>query len=596
MGTKLLKEGAKLLQEADVSNIVSSLSIGIAEAQAAMDQNSIKQTQLLAADTSVGDGSKSLLEMGFSAAFYHFQYADVSASISLKMKQKNEIEVDAGIEAEYIKKTGVETYKKDYLKESKDASYHKGFKSSREFLMQADESKSLKVSSSSVKMDQSQGSMTKVAKFEEKLRQSAEVSRVFTDVRSQDLAVVNQTNTSAGVVVHNSGGYITITLPPAINNDYGLLKVEAYPATAEEVDLDGPSGSTATAKFDIFTDFETTYNAAKVAVGTGGIAIGFSKDEIRDGSTVIDMPLEVNFEWDRAVMKDNYHDNAVVLPYLEKLVYILKQNPSAELDLVGYTDGSGANSYNLPLSEKRVIHIKEWFEGKGVPSGQLSTEFKGEVLAGGSSNKDVELRKVTIALKSDDDFIYFEGGYFDHTATPATATASGNVFLDTVDTSSPVTNYNIEFTLGSHGTFTFANMANLAAIVAHVSQTQTLSDAFSAEVVSNTAYLLHNETMLKFSLLSASSEDIEVSSSSSNSTSNQQSADSFVIAKSQNSKSRVAEQSEKIKDPSSFAVGGSVDFRTARQFDINVEGNASVSVRLVSLPAPSEFLEELNKS
>lgn len=41
------------------------------------------------------------------------------------------------------------------------------------------------------------------------------------------------------------------------------------------------------------------------------------------------------------------------------------------------------------------------------------------------------------------------------------------------------------------------------------------------------------------------------------------------------------------------AIGASVDVRYGRQFEMNVTGNSSISARLVSIPAPPQFLETI---
>ncbi|WP_108263265.1 hypothetical protein [Mangrovicoccus ximenensis] len=41
------------------------------------------------------------------------------------------------------------------------------------------------------------------------------------------------------------------------------------------------------------------------------------------------------------------------------------------------------------------------------------------------------------------------------------------------------------------------------------------------------------------------------------------------------------------------AVGASVDVRFSRQFEMNVTGNSAISARLVSIPAPPQFLETI---
>jgi len=42
-----------------------------------------------------------------------------------------------------------------------------------------------------------------------------------------------------------------------------------------------------------------------------------------------------------------------------------------------------------------------------------------------------------------------------------------------------------------------------------------------------------------------------------------------------------------------LAVGASVDYRTSRMFEQSVNGNSAITARLVAVPAPVEFLDEI---
>ena len=90
--------GANILQQVDVTNIITALALGIAEAQEKLDDNSLKQLGRL---TELEVGGKSLLELGFQPAFYAFEHADISASINLKMALKTSLDLSLSIAAEY---------------------------------------------------------------------------------------------------------------------------------------------------------------------------------------------------------------------------------------------------------------------------------------------------------------------------------------------------------------------------------------------------------------------------------------------------------------------------------------------------------------
>src|ERR1044072_6975368 len=101
MAVEDFANGANILQQVDVSQIFKSLAMGIAEAQQELDDNSISQLQRLSETELAG---KSLLELGFVPAFYAFTYADISASIHLRMAEKTSFE--QGVQASFDYSSG----------------------------------------------------------------------------------------------------------------------------------------------------------------------------------------------------------------------------------------------------------------------------------------------------------------------------------------------------------------------------------------------------------------------------------------------------------------------------------------------------------
>ena len=134
------EQGAGILQQVDVSDIFTSLAMGIAEAQQKLDDNSVAQLVKLSEQEIAG---KSLLELGFLPAFYNFTYADISTSINLKMAVKTSFALDIALSAAYdSNKQGTNDIRntekeKDFNSEKKD------FKSSRKFTIKSDSKKAV---------------------------------------------------------------------------------------------------------------------------------------------------------------------------------------------------------------------------------------------------------------------------------------------------------------------------------------------------------------------------------------------------------------------------------------------------------------------
>jgi len=85
---------------------------------------------------------------------------------------------------------------------------------------------------------------------------------------------------------------------------------------------------------------------------------------------------------------------------LDRLVWILKDNPFMRIEISGHTDITGSLALNSKLSEDRAKAVVEYLIQKGVDQGRL--EFKGfgpqqpiadnTTSAGRASNRRVEFK------------------------------------------------------------------------------------------------------------------------------------------------------------------------------------------------------------
>lgn len=84
---------------------------------------------------------------------------------------------------------------------------------------------------------------------------------------------------------------------------------------------------------------------------------------------------------------------------LDAAVAVIKSHSSVKMDVVGYTDSSGPESYNQKLSERRAKAAVDYLVSKGVARGQLNAVGRGEAdpvasndtRDGRSRNRRVEL-------------------------------------------------------------------------------------------------------------------------------------------------------------------------------------------------------------
>ena len=85
---------------------------------------------------------------------------------------------------------------------------------------------------------------------------------------------------------------------------------------------------------------------------------------------------------------------------LDELAKVLNDNPSLKLKIDGHTDNTGAEDYNMSLSDKRAASVREYLVSKGVDGSRMESEGFGESMpvadnntsAGRQQNRRVEMK------------------------------------------------------------------------------------------------------------------------------------------------------------------------------------------------------------
>ncbi|MEH0195736.1 hypothetical protein V7S57_08360 [Caulobacter sp. CCNWLY153] len=85
------------LLSAPLPQIIERLGIAIAQAQSALDRNSIETAKAMAeAEVELGGETHNLISLGFTPTFYSFTEATVEAKLSFSMTESTEFGVSAG--------------------------------------------------------------------------------------------------------------------------------------------------------------------------------------------------------------------------------------------------------------------------------------------------------------------------------------------------------------------------------------------------------------------------------------------------------------------------------------------------------------------
>lgn len=126
-----------------------------------------------------------------------------------------------------------------------------------------------------------------------------------------------------------------------------------------------------------------------VVGGTAGVLIGKKMDkqaqEIEQeipGAQVerVDDGIVVTFDENSGVYFDTekYNINAASQATLNKLIGVFKEYPDTNLLVVGHTDSSGSDDYNMTLSKNRAYAVTNYLTNNGISGTRLTTNWFGE--------------------------------------------------------------------------------------------------------------------------------------------------------------------------------------------------------------------------
>ena len=587
-------DGASILQQVDVSDIFKNLALGIAEAQQKLDDNSIAQAIKLA-ETQIN--GVSLLELGFAPVFYAFQYADISASINLKMALKEALEFGFGLDLQIAKNKGYSEDTHNFLSEDSYSETTEEYKASRQMNFRANEKNSVKINNKFVKQSEALEAKSRIEKFKHDIITQASVEQVYEDIQSKKLT----NNNSRGVDIWMDNGFIRLEESLHYKkNAVGILKIGSY-SSSTLVDVNGsdPNGS-----FNITTDLITTLGLADETsvLGTGQL-YGVSKDGkvyqyVSSAWTPIISTIYFPYNSDEVTMtkdlKTGPNDNSVVgYPagvvanknhsnhgLVHKVLRLIHNyDPESTITITGMTDPKGGNNpKNQSLAKRRAENLKSYIFGSTAP-----VNVKIDSVTNDPGNSNLEQRYAAIEL--DSDYLIFIDGNVTEDAAPVKSSTGPNKFVYAeVNTTEPF--HKLDAKYGSVVLFYDEDQA-FSEVLEHVT---SKIESHSYEFKDGQHYFLEDESIVKFTLLTNLTEEISIEHDDESSSSGTEVSNSFLTSKTKNEKSILNDSVSNRSQDSSFALGASVDFRMSRQFEMSMEGNAAMSARLVAVPAPQDFV------
>ncbi|MCC7058777.1 MAG: OmpA family protein [Burkholderiaceae bacterium] len=120
---------------------------------------------------------------------------------------------------------------------------------------------------------------------------------------------------------------------------------------------------------------------------------GVAVTQTPDNRLKLNVPSDVSFDTGRADIKPN------LAPVLDHFAQTLNANPGTTVQIVGYTDSTGSDAVNQPLSVNRAASVRQDLVSRGVAASRISIDGHGasnpiadnSTAAGRAMNRRVEI-------------------------------------------------------------------------------------------------------------------------------------------------------------------------------------------------------------
>ena len=573
----------EILAEASVADFIKALGLSIAEAQTALDENSVNQIAHFVEPRPALDG-RSLLDLGLSPAFYHYQHADVAVALQLSLKVEESTGVDLNLSGNFG--DGSTSNNNSHESESETSSGSSTSTTHREARVEIAMSTQGALTVGGNRFELSGADpQARIESLAERLRSDSggDVARALP---THECGPVNPAITpshSRIVTTPNSVAFLGAGL-----YSRAIIRISEVPASAETFTLKSGTSVDVPPAADVraYTD--------AVAAAITGLGYGTIVAAGPDGYL-----LRLTHEFDQP----RYNQNPSYEPSQDETVQTLAAfliDTGMNVNIEGFTDRSGPADYNLRLGQARGTYVRDRLLQLGVPSGQLNLiQSRGEqewADAGapdGTPNEAHRLVRISMADRSD--YLIFVGGNASHEIVRAEVrpdrfseplgTTNGFIYVykpqtgDLTGSSRRVDVGGQRFPLrgdasgsfGQHAAESYA--ANLAA---DINANDTAEVHAWAE--GNVVHLCPEGSRWSLTLLTTQSREISMSGTED------------VTVTQAFSRSRSRDVTTQSTGNRTVAVGASLGVRHSRQFETNVTGNSSISARIVAVPAPPEFL------
>jgi outer membrane protein OmpA-like peptidoglycan-associated protein len=199
-------------------------------------------------------------------------------------------------------------------------------------------------------------------------------------------AVKNSNNTQKGAVIGAVGGAV---LGGVLGNNVGKGGNGALGAVIGGV-VGGVAGGVIGNKMD--------KQARKISETLPGAQV----ERIGEGIKLTLGENAIRFDTNKATL------TFVAKKNLDKLVAVFNEYKDTDIQIYGYTDSSGADDYNLKLSDQRAASVKAYLSSKGLLSTRFRTSGLGEadpIASNETAEGKSQNRRVEFAIVANDKMV-----------------------------------------------------------------------------------------------------------------------------------------------------------------------------------------------
>ena len=104
----------------------------------------------------------------------------------------------------------------------------------------------------------------------------------------------------------------------------------------------------------------------QATAGTGVVVTQTADNQLK-----LDIPSDISFQTNRADIQGNF------APILDRFAEGLRNNPNAQVRIIGHTDSTGSDAINNPLSLQRAESTRNYLTSRGVSGARIQVEGMG---------------------------------------------------------------------------------------------------------------------------------------------------------------------------------------------------------------------------